>query len=98
MRIGVGHIESRDSYGQDLVGRFRHLSLDSFLVGIAENRGHGESTQARVEQRERIIGDGAGRSEVVEGAWQTDRSGAVRSVVPTHQQVGHGREDSTGDP
>jgi hypothetical protein len=42
--IGVGDVESCDSYGEDLVGGFRDVPLDSFLIGITENGGHGESS------------------------------------------------------
>jgi hypothetical protein len=43
LSIGVGDVESCDSYGEDLVSRFGDVPLDSLLVGIAEDRGHGET-------------------------------------------------------
>lgn len=50
--IRVGDIEPRDSYSEDLVGWFGDISLDSFLVSIGEDGGHGESTGAPgVEER-----------------------------------------------
>lgn len=45
--IRIGNVESCDSYSKDLVGGFRNISLDSFLVGIAQDRGHDELTYAR---------------------------------------------------
>lgn len=43
LSIRVGDVESRDSYGEDLVGGFGDIPLHSFLVGVTENGGHGES-------------------------------------------------------
>lgn len=43
LSIRVGDVESRDSYGEDLVGGFGDIPLNSFLVGITEDGGHGES-------------------------------------------------------
>lgn len=41
--IGVGNVESRDSYGEDLVGGFRDIPLDGILVSVTEDGGHCES-------------------------------------------------------
>lgn len=35
--IWVGNVESRDSYGQDLVGWFGDMPLNGFLIRIGEN-------------------------------------------------------------
>lgn len=47
VRIGVSHIESRDSHGEDLVGGLWDRSLDSFFVCITENGRHDEPLVAQ---------------------------------------------------
>lgn len=49
--IWVGDVESRDSYSEDLVGGFGDIPLNSFLVGVTENGGHGESRWSPTEWR-----------------------------------------------
>ena len=52
----MGDVKSRDSYSKNLVGRLGDIPLDSFLVHIAKNRGHGVSTLTLNCYLEAIVG------------------------------------------
>lgn len=69
--VRVGNIESRNSYGMDLVRRLRDISLDSFFVGITQDRRH----------------DGLGGQEaIVSESEKEDRAPRIRlsEVTGTH--------------
>lgn len=84
--IWVGYVESCDSYGKNLVGRLGDISLDGFLVDIAENRGHDELTWAQGYRRGRLWMVGT-----VLGWSRTHGSRAVQRVertAPVHRLIG----------